>query len=350
MTLDAPVTDQLTESGVVRPPRTWEDPGRHLLEAMTHPWYRAVVAVQDVLTSATVRYWSARGTSFGHLPVTTTAVSSPMGLGSDSRPVEVDMFGVRTFLADSMQFGLEYLCRLSQSGAYYLMPSFRGEDTDATHLAQFMHAEAELPGDLDTVLAAVEGYIRHLACELAASCSPQITALAGGLHHLARLIEHQQPFRRVTFDEAVQILEHHPAYVLEDPGGWRTMTRAGERELMARCGEFLWLTHWDSLAVPFYQAIGDNGRAINADLLFGPGEVVGAGQRHTDGQQVLAALAAHDVDPEPYRWYVSMKQAAPMTTAGFGLGVERFLMWLLCHDDIRDLQLWPRANGRRTEP
>ena len=128
------------------------------------------------------------------------------------------------------------------------------------------------------------------------------------------------------------------------------MTRAGERELMARCGEFLWLTHWDSLAVPFYQAIGDNGRAINADLLFGPGEVVGAGQRHTDGQQVLAALAAHDVDPEPYRWYVSMKQAAPMTTAGFGLGVERFLMWLLCHDDIRDLQLWPRANGRRTEP
>jgi aspartyl/asparaginyl-tRNA synthetase len=318
---------------------------------MAHPWYRALVDTQDVLTAATVGYWSGRGLRFGHLPLTTTTVSSPMGLGSDSRPVEIEMFGVRTCLADSMQFGLEYLCRLSSAGAYYLMPSFRGEDVDATHLSQFMHAEAELPGDLDTVIGAVESYVRYLVGELAARCEPQIAAAAGGVDHLARVIADPAPFARITFDEAAQILDNDPAHVHASPDGpWRTLTRAGEHELMRRCGEFLWVTHWDHLAVPFYQAVDHAGRALNADLLFGQGEVVGAGQRHGTGQEVLAALAAHEVSPEAYQWYVAMKHDTPLRTAGFGLGIERFLLWLLRHDDIRDLQIWPRANGRRIAP
>jgi asparaginyl-tRNA synthetase len=39
-----------------------------------------------------------------------------------------------------------------------------------------------------------------------------------------------------------------------------------------------------------------------------------------------------------------------MPTAGFGLGVERYLAWVLRCDDIRDLQVMPRFNGHRSEP
>ncbi|GAA2552195.1 hypothetical protein GCM10010435_23080 [Winogradskya consettensis] len=46
----------------------------------------------------------------------------------------VDLFGQKTYVADSMQFMLEYACRFSDSGAWYLMPRFRGEDADETHL------------------------------------------------------------------------------------------------------------------------------------------------------------------------------------------------------------------------
>lgn len=349
MTLNAPTPlaahSPLEPVRTIIPPGSWHRPDTHYLEAMTSPWYSTLLTLQSTLTSATVEFWTARGLRFGCLPVTTNSISSPMGLGSDSLPVQVEMFGAATYLADSMQFGLEYLCRLSEHGAYYLMPSFRGEAPDDTHLCQFFHSEAEIRGGLDDVMAAAEAYLRHLAHVLMERDEAAITAAAGGVDHIRPLLNGSGPFRRLTFDEAAAELDENPQYVVKERG-WRNLTRAGERELMRRLGEFLWVTHWDELAVPFYQGRDGYGRALNADLLCGPGEVLGAGERHTDAGQVRAALRIHGVDPSEYAWYIAMKSSFPLRTAGFGLGVERFLMWLLRHRDIRDLELLPRVNGQ----
>ncbi|MGW7723105.1 asparagine synthetase A [Streptomyces canus] len=338
---------------VINPPRSWREPETHFLVAMQSEWYSALVRLQSVLTAASVRFWTERGIGFGHLPVTTGSVSSPMGLGSDSQPVQVDLQGIPTYLADSMQFGLEYLCRLSPKGAGYLMPSFRGEAVDPTHLCQFFHSEAEIPGDLTEVMAVVEEYVKAVTAELYRTEIAVLTRLTGGeLGHIERLLSGGSPFTRMTFDEAVEHLGARSEFVQSDElGRWRTLTRAGERQLMAEFGEFVWVTHWDHLAVPFYQAYDEGtGRARNADLLFGPGEVVGAGERHVTGSEVRAALKAHDVEPSVYEWYLAMKDSTPLLTSGFGMGVERFLMWLLRQDDIRDFQLLPRENGKNILP
>jgi asparaginyl-tRNA synthetase len=39
-----------------------------------------------------------------------------------------------------------------------------------------------------------------------------------------------------------------------------------------------------------------------------------------------------------------------MRTSGFGMGVERFLMWVLNHDDIRDIPLVSRLNEPKAWP
>lgn len=336
----------------VVPPQSWIDPETHYLKALEGDWYRGLLALQGAITTSTVRFWAERGVPSGHLPVTTGSISSPMGLGSDSRPVAVNMFGVRTYLCDSMQFGLEYLCRLNEQGAYYLMPSFRGEQNDASHLGQFFHSEAEVPGGLEDVLTVVESYVRRLVEDIVGSNAERVRALTGGdLSHVERLRELDR-FPRLRFDEAARILGDDPALVKAgEDGRWRTLTRKGERELMARHGEFLWITHWDELAVPFYQGRETGtGKALNADLLFGPGEVVGCGERHITGEEVAGALSAHHLHTTEYAWYVSLKNSWPLRTSGFGMGIERFLMWLLRHDDIRDMQIFPRQNGRDIVP
>lgn len=333
------------------PPRSWSRAETHFSTAMDSDWYKALLRLQSTFTAATVQFWSERDVSNGHLPVTTGSVSSPMGLGSDSLPVQVEMFGVPTYLADSMQFSLEYLCRLSDNGAYYVMPSFRGEATDATHLSQFFHSEAEVPGGLDDVIGVVEEYLVHVARQLLDRHADLITAAAGTTDHVAELCARDGAFTRLTFDEAVARLDGPEHVHADELGRWRTLTRAGERALLDQLGPFVWVTHWDHLAVPFYQACDESGtRALNGDLLFGPGEVVGAGERHVTGDEVRSALKLHDVAEDGYEWYVSMKDQAPMRTAGFGLGVERFMMWLLKADDIRDFQLLPRENGRNILP
>lgn len=113
----------------------------------------------------------------------------------------------------------------------------------------------------------------------------------------------------------------------------------------------MWLTHQPAATVPFYQAMDPDGRhARCADLLFGLGEVVGLGERHKGAAETIEALRLHRVAIEEYDWYVRMKRDYPMTTSGFGLGVERFLAWTLGHSDIRDIHLFSRLRGIESKP
>lgn len=341
---EVPVHD---ERPVATPPRTWNNPAEHLRAAMANPWYQLVLDLQNAVTVATLQFWSSRGMRAVHLPVTTGSISSPMGLGSNSTPVAVELHGERVYLADSMQFLLEYAARLTPRGAYYIMPCFRGESHDETHLNEFFHSEAELRGDLDDVLDAVDDYLMAIARALLHVPS-LIAHLGRRTTHLETIAAGRRAFR-LTFDRAAALVADVPGAIVEDPAGFRTLTRAGEQALVLQTGGAAWVTEWDALAVPFYQATVErpHGRcALNADLILaGPGEVVGAGQRHRTASEVLDALRWRHIDPAPYGWYLEMKHEAPLETAGFGLGVERLLCWALGHDDIRDLQLVPRLLG-----
>ncbi|MFD7921587.1 asparagine synthetase A [Streptomyces sp. NPDC059740] len=339
------MTNSLRVQDRLRPPAVSGNDQDAFLAKARSPWYALVADLQDAVLATTVEYARGKGLRNLHLPVTTRTITCPSGLGSDSEPVPVTVSGVDTYLADSMQFLLEYGCRVSPQGVYTVLPSFRGEEPDARHLSQFTHSEAEIPGDLADVMAYVEGYVKALAQSLLDQYGERLAEAVGDVSHLERMAGHPGPFPRVTFAEAVDLLAGEDGCI-RDEGSWRTLTHRGELELMRRVGEFVWVTHFDHLAVPFYQGFGDPDglTATNADLLFGIGEVVGLGERHTDGETLRKAIAEHDVAEGDYAWYVRLKGELPMPTAGFGMGVERFLLWVLDHDDIRDIPLVPRGD------
>jgi asparaginyl-tRNA synthetase len=340
------VSSPSSRSGVtprLRPPSTWgNDPGAFLL-ALSHPWYRLVADLSDTVLRTTYSYASSMGVRALPFPITTRTITCPSGMGSDSVPVPVTVNGVDTYLADSMQFLLEYGCRLGGQGCHNVLPSFRGDEPDRTHLGQFMHSEAEIVGDLDALIGYVEGYLRALAAAVAGEHGARLAREIGDVSHLERLAAADREFERLTFRETAYLLAGEPGAMVTSGAG-RGLSRPGERALMRRMGEFVWVTHFDHLSVPFYQAFDrDETLAVNADLFFGPGEVVGAGQRHSTGEQVRKALALHEVPENDYSWYVRIKDMHSMQTSGFGLGVERFLMWVLAHDDIRDIPLVSRV-------
>src|SRR5882672_7625661 len=103
-----------TEGERCAPSGSWLDRDGHYLSALADPWYATVCEVQDAISVATLRFFTERGLRTLHLPITTASISSPQGLGSDSRPVSVDLLGTHTYLADSMQFMLEYGCRIHE--------------------------------------------------------------------------------------------------------------------------------------------------------------------------------------------------------------------------------------------
>lgn len=316
------------------------------LTKIEDPWVGLLLELQNELSYATFAFYRTRGIPTVHLPVTTGAISSPMGLGSDSLPVQIDLFGVKTYLADSMQFFLEYGCRFLNKGCFYIMPSFRGEEADKRHLCQFYHSEAEIPGGFPQVKALVEEYIRFLSQWMLDNLSEKIEKIVGTTEHLRQMALREE-FPAIEYDDAVALLKDCEGCLQENAWGMINITSRGEQELIRRHGGVVWLCNMDERLVPFYQASDGNGHAICGDLLFGIGEVVGSGQRCTSEEEVRSSLQRHQVSPEDYDWYIRMKKHYPLLTSGFGMGTERFLLWVLKHDDIRDCQLISRVNGRK---
>ncbi|MEU2834669.1 amino acid--tRNA ligase-related protein [Streptomyces lavendulae] len=246
------------------------------VRALRSPWYALVADLFHTVRTATADYANGRGLRNLPFPLTTRTVTCPTALGSDSEPVPVSVLGVDTYLPDSMQFALEYGCRLAPGGCWDIQPSYRGETPDETHLNQYTHSEAEIPGGLEEMTDYVDGYVKALAAAVLDQHGDRLATARGNVSHLERMAGHGAPFEQLTFAEAVRIVGDTEGCV-HDAGTWRSLTRKGERLLMERVSEFVWVHHFDSLAVPFYQAFGDeNGQtARNADLFFGLGEIVG---------------------------------------------------------------------------
>lgn len=334
-------------------PFTFLDLSIHYLKALDSPWYHNLVLLENFVSETTMNFYCSKGIVTMHCPITTGSISSPMGRGSDSKPVKVKIEGVETYLADSMQFALEYGCRIHKDGCYYLMPSFRGEQADERHLCQFYHSEVEIPGNLEDIMSLAEEYIRYLAKNFL-EYNKQVF-VCENTSHIEKLVSNNETFKKMTFDEVEKLMKKWHPHDIEDyieyTDAYRNITRKGEEELIERYG-VLWITNYDSLVVPFYQKYDDIylGTARNADLLMGMGETIGCGERHENDQQLLEALHNHEVSPEEYNWYIEMKKRYPMQTSGFGMGVERFLMWILDAKDIRNFQIFPRFNGINVEP
>lgn len=329
---------------------SWKNTETHFINAINDNWYRSLAEINNLISKYTMLFYDKKNIKTMHLPITTGSISSPMGLGSDSLPVKINLCGCDTYLADSMQFLLEYGCRFFEDGVWYIMPSFRGEKEDERHLSQFYHSEAEICGDLEDVMNLVEEYIKYLSKNILSEYENELEQIAGTTEHIHKLINLKR-IPRVTFDEAVEILDGNKQYFEYNELGFRNITDKGEKALMEYFDGFVWITNFDTMAVPFYQSTTNNGRsAKNADLLFGIGETVGSGERHSTGQEVREALKIHNVSEDEYKWYIKMKDKFPMKTSGFGMGVERFILWFTNKKDIRDCQILPRFIGKNILP
>ena len=127
---------------------------------------------------------------------------------------------------------------------------------------------------------------------------------------------------------------------------------AEERALTLESKTPMFVTHYPRERKAFYMYQSrDDPRTVEASDLLGPegyGEIVGASVRETDIARLKERIVQIGAKVEEYEWYLDLRRHGNVPHAGFGLGVERVVRWMLRREHIRDTTPFPRTPSRHT--
>ena len=88
--------------------------------------------------------------------------------------------------------------------------------------------------------------------------------------------------------------------------------------------------------------------ALCADMLLpnGNGELIGGGQRIHEKSELLDQIQQANLDPRDQNRYIDLRRYGTQPHTGFGLGMARFLRFILQLPHIREAIPFPRTMTR----
>jgi asparaginyl-tRNA synthetase len=93
--------------------------------------------------------------------------------------------------------------------------------------------------------------------------------------------------------------------------------------------------------------VNEDGKTVRAMDVLVPrvGEIIGGSQREDRHDVLLQRLRDVGLDEKPYWWYFDLRRFGSVPHSGFGLGLERMMMYLTGLKNIRDVIPFPRTPG-----
>src|SRR2546423_12097925 len=94
--------------------------------------------------------------------------------------------------------------------------------------------------------------------------------------------------------------------------------------------------------------VNDVGNTVAASDVRAPGigEIIGGSQREEHLDVLDVRLADYKLDPKAYWWYRDRRRYGTVLHAGFGLGLERTIIYATGMNNIREVIPFPRAPGQ----
>lgn len=333
----------------------------------------AVARVRHCLSMAIHRYFHEHGFFWVHTPIVTA--SDAEGAGEMFRVSTLDLanpgavprtpdgrtdfsqdfFGKEAFLTVSGQLNVETYC-LALSKVYTFGPTFRAENSNTSrHLAEFWMVEPEIAfADLAADADLAEAFLKYIFTALLNERGDDLKFFADRIDKtcIARVEAFvASAFERMTYTDAIAALEKS-GKAFEFPVRWG-MDLQSEHER--------WLTE-DYVKAPvvvinypkeikaFYMRMNDDGRTVAAMDVLAPGigEIIGGSQREERLDHLDRRLAEMKLDPAHYWWYRDLRRYGTVPHAGFGLGLERTIIYATGMANIRDVIPFPRTPGHAT--
>ncbi|MDI5961125.1 hypothetical protein [Streptantibioticus silvisoli] len=170
---------------------------------MDLPFYDLPVGPQDLVGHETACFRRARGIRSARRADIAGSVSSPLGPGSESQPVRINLFDIQVYPANSARFPLEYGTHPTSADGHHRTPGFVGENADATHPGRLFHRQIAVNDTSNDVVAAAEAGVRRPASAVMTVPCDEPRRTAGRTAHIKTFPGATTPRTpRTTFEEA----------------------------------------------------------------------------------------------------------------------------------------------------
>ena len=308
-------------------------PKRHLWLRSKKQW--ALLRIRDTIEKGIEDFFHDRKFVRIDSPILT-----PSACEGTTTLFKTDYFGEPAYLSQSGQLYVEAAC-MAHGKVYCFGPTFRAEKSKTRrHLMEFWMVEPEIAFyELDDIMSLSEEFVEYLVKRVLEEREEELHILGRDLKKLEKI---KRPFARITYDEAVKILK--------DKGmefEWGDDFGGDEETAISEAFETPVIVHrYPAKIKPFYMKRDPENPdvVLNMDMLApdGYGEIIGGSQREDDYDTLLKRFEEENLPIEDYTWYLDLRKYGSVPHSGFGLGIERTIVWISGIRHVRESIPFPR--------
>ena len=327
--------------------------------------FNAVFRVRSVISASIHEFFQSRRFVYVHTPLITasdcegagemfkvTTIGYSNEYKSEEEYYANDFFGQKAALSVSGQLEGE-VAAMALGKIYTFGPSFRAEKSNTPrHVAEFWHVEPEVAfAELPDIIELAETLIKHIINAVLEKCPEELKFFDrhfenGLIEKLETVAGHN--FAVMTYTEAIERLKASGKdfkYPVE--WGCDLMTEHERYISEEICKKPVFLTDYPKEIKSFYMKQNPDGKTVAAtDLLVpGVGEIIGCSEREADLDKLLEAMKSRNMSLDEYEHYIALRRFGSVPHSGFGLGLERIIMYVTGVQNIRDVILYPRTVG-----
>ncbi len=326
--------------------------------------FSAVFRVRNTVSYAIHRFFQERDFIYFHAPIITGSDAEGAGemfkvttinyeelLKANVKEVDwsKDFFGKATNLTVSGQLQAEAYA-LAFRNVYTFGPTFRAENSNTQrHASEFWMVEPEIAFcDLKQDMEVAEKMVKFVISAVLEDCPKEVEFFdqfveKGLKAKLQKVVS--SGFQSVTHHDAIQILLDSKQPFENKPMFGEDLATEHEKYLTKHFDGPVFVIDWPKEIKAFYMRLNDDHKTVAAmDLLVpGAGELIGGSQREERLEVLEARMKEMKVSSDELWWYLDLRKYGGCPHAGFGLGLERMVMYVTGVDNIRDVIPFPRT-------
>ncbi|MDR5727803.1 MAG: asparagine--tRNA ligase [Terriglobia bacterium] len=331
-------------------PISLKEHGVDFLMEHRHLWIRtprqaAILRIRAEIMRAAQEYLDTHGFVRTDPPILT-----PAACEGTSTLFPVNYFGDEAYLTQSGQLYIESTA-MALGKVYSFGPTFRAEKSKTRrHLTEFWMIEPEVAyAGLDDIMALAEEFLSHIVLRVLANRAADLKVIGRDTSKLEAI---RPPFPRVSYDEAVKMLEEaFEAGKLEQKFQYGTdFGSPDETYISSQFDRPVMIHRYPADIKAFYmEPDPDDAKfALCVDVLApeGYGEIIGGSQRISSYDLLKQRIEDHGLPLAPFQWYLDLRRYGSVPHAGFGMGIERAVAWICGLDHVRETIPFARTLNR----